>query len=224
MPKVKTVLIVDNQETNRILLRHILTGDYNTIEASNGQEGLDILTKRKIDVVVLGLLMPPIDNFEFLRRKKENSELAMIPILVTVASDKIDAGEKSLILGANDVINKPFEAVVLRQRLANLLLSEESSKNEDLVKYDNLTGVYSNETFLRKTKSFMQNNSETAFDITCINIKKFGLFNDLLGIEAGRQMLCFIAQHLYTFLHTKKAVFGQKCKHNFFSSKLFFKK
>ena len=67
MPKVKTVLIVDNQETNRILLRHILTGDYNTIEASNGQEGLDILTKRKIDVVVLGLLMPPIDNFEFLR-------------------------------------------------------------------------------------------------------------------------------------------------------------
>ena len=209
MPKVKTVLIVDNQETNRILLRHILTGDYNTIEASNGQEGLDILTKRKIDVVVLGLLMPPIDNFEFLRRKKENSELAMIPILVTVASDKIDAGEKSLILGANDVINKPFEAVVLRQRLANLLLSEESSKDEYLVQYDNLTGVYSNETFLRKTKSFMQNNSETAFDIICINIKKFRLFNDLLGIEAGRQMLCFIAQHLYAFLHTKQVIFGR---------------
>jgi len=36
MPKVKTVLIVDNQETNRILLRHILTGDYNVIEAKNG--------------------------------------------------------------------------------------------------------------------------------------------------------------------------------------------
>ena len=81
--------------------------------------------------------------------------------------------------------------------------------HEDLVQYDNLTGVYSKKTFLRKTKSFMQNNSETAFDIICINIKKFALFNDLLGIDAGSQMLCFIAQHLYTFLHIQKTVFGR---------------
>jgi len=94
MPKVKTVLIVDNQETNRILLRHILTGDYNIIETNNGQEGLAVLTKEKIDVVVLGLIMPPMDSFEFLRRKKENSELAKIPILVTAASDKVGVGEK----------------------------------------------------------------------------------------------------------------------------------
>jgi len=209
MPKVKTVLVVDDQETNRILLRHILIGDYNVIEVADGQEALDVLTREKIDVVVLDLLIPPMNGLEFLRRKKENLALADIPVLVAATPDSIEAGSKSLALGANDLVNKPFEPVVLRQRVANLLLSEGSENHECLAEYDSLTGVYNRETFILKTKKFINENLGESFDVICINIKKFSLLNDLLGIEVGSQMLCFIAKHLYTFLHTQKAVFGR---------------
>jgi len=209
MPKGKTVLIVDSQEKNRILLRHILAGDYNVLEAANGQEALGALINENIDVVVLDILMPMMDGLDFLRRKKENLELVTIPVLATVTSDNLEAGRKSLDLGANDVIYKPFEPVVLRQRLSNLLLSEDNKNYVDIAQYDNLTGVYTKQTFIHKTQIFMQENSALSLDIICVNIKKFGLLNDLLGIEAGSQMLCFIAKHLYTFLRTQKTIFGR---------------
>lgn len=114
----KTVLIVDDQEMVRDLLRHHL-GEfgYRCIEAQNGEQAIAIAQSQAVDSILLDLNMPGIDGIETCRRLRQIQTHAVTPILVITAREESDALALAFEAGCNDFIVKPFNPVVLQARL-----------------------------------------------------------------------------------------------------------
>lgn len=102
MPKnKKTILIVeDDKYLSRAYSIKIKKAGLNVILADNGEDGLEIAKKKKPDLIVLDLLLPRVDGFEFLKRIKADEKIKGIPVItISVLGQKIDQ-EKALSLGA----------------------------------------------------------------------------------------------------------------------------
>ena len=88
MQQRKTILIVDDGEINRAMLRRILAAEYDTMEAENGAKALRLLEGNPyIDAVVLDLLMPVMDGFQLLNKMRSDERTIEIPVIVTSQSD-----------------------------------------------------------------------------------------------------------------------------------------
>ena len=93
--KRKTLLIVDDQAINRKILMNMVKFQYNYEEASNGKEALEILRKgdTEFSLILLDLVMPVMDGYDFLQEIRSYPEFAHIPIIV-LTSNNIIAHEK----------------------------------------------------------------------------------------------------------------------------------
>ena len=103
----KTILIVDDSFINRQLIMGFLIGyDVNIIEAENGNEALEILSHTKPDLILLDLVMPVMDGFDFLdvMRKRQIG----IPVIVLTAYLRETTYQRSMDLGVDGYLNKPY--------------------------------------------------------------------------------------------------------------------
>ena len=115
----KTILVVDDKANIRTLVREYLTEQgYRVVIADNGQNALYIARQEKPDLILLDIMMPEMDGFEFIRRFRKESG---IPIILLTArleeSDKVVGLE----LGADDYITKPFGMRELAARIKTVL-------------------------------------------------------------------------------------------------------
>lgn len=120
----KTILVVDDNNVNRMMLRGILDDEYEVLEAENGWNALNILNRNnddKIFAIVLDLLMPVMDGFEFLAKVKEDAALSKIPIFVISQLDDEKSEIQALSLGAVDFLSKPYQGEIIRLRIRNLI-------------------------------------------------------------------------------------------------------
>ncbi|MDC0213558.1 response regulator [Gammaproteobacteria bacterium] len=105
----KSVLIVEDDPDSRMFLRRLLrTEEYEVFEAVNGQEGLDQLEsmESKPDIILLDLMMPVMDGFEFLEKIKKRGSESSIPILVVTAADLTKKDQERLRGGVENIIQK----------------------------------------------------------------------------------------------------------------------
>lgn len=118
---MKKVLIVDDVSTNRMILTDMLEDAYDTMEASNGREALQLLNENHdcIALVLLDLRMPGLNGYDVLEVMKANSWLESLPVIVITGEDSNESEEKSLKLGATDYIRKPFNEAIVRRRVDN---------------------------------------------------------------------------------------------------------
>ncbi len=117
------VLVVDDIEANRYLLRSLLEGHgYTVAEAIHGAEALDLARTAPPDLVVTDILMPEMDGFEFCRRWHEDGALRRIPFLVYTATFTEPEDERlALELGADRFLAKPQTAEVVLEEVRELL-------------------------------------------------------------------------------------------------------
>jgi len=115
------ILIVDDIEINRMILREILQDDYEIIEAANGSEAFKILFEDKIipTVVLLDIIMPDIDGFQVLERIKLDDSTKNVPVLFITAANSDETESRGLTSGAADYVTKPFNHDVVRARVDN---------------------------------------------------------------------------------------------------------
>lgn len=108
MPGKKTILIIDDSNTNVVLLEAILsTKGFETYTALSVKEAKPLIQKNKPDLILLDLLMPEVSGFDFLEEVHENPELQNIPVVVVSAlTDDVNI-EKTMKLGAVEFIKKP---------------------------------------------------------------------------------------------------------------------
>jgi len=119
-----TVLVVDDDSFNRILLTTNLEEEGYTVEAAeNGRQGLEVLRAQPIDLVLLDLLMPEMDGFEVLKWMKAESTLQHIPVIVISGEEDMESVIRCIEMGAMDYLPKPFDPVLLRTRVKNALLA-----------------------------------------------------------------------------------------------------
>lgn len=122
MTKKNSILIVDDSETNLVLLEAILEDDGNTVQkAYSAKEALVSLTNKVPNLILLDLLMPNENGFDLLKKIKSNGMLKGIPTIIVTAfanqENKIIAKE----LGAVDVIEKPINIPEFLEKIHNAM-------------------------------------------------------------------------------------------------------
>lgn len=128
--KHQSILIVDDVEQERDLLAKIISDDYDTFFAAGVDEAVEILKKEfaRISLVISDIVMPKKDGFELLKVMKELAFFDEIPVLMVTAYGEYENIEKSISLGALDVVTKPYDAAILKKRLSNILKISEREK------------------------------------------------------------------------------------------------
>jgi class 3 adenylate cyclase len=112
------VLVVDDDEANRMLLRDPLeTHGYEIIEAENGEQALQKVEQRPPDVILLDVMMPRLDGFEVCRRLKKDARTAHIPILIVTALSERMERMMGIAAGASDFLSKPVDLQELTLRV-----------------------------------------------------------------------------------------------------------
>ncbi len=108
--RVTTILVVDDLEENRLLIRELFEEqDYRVLEAADGTEGLAVAQRERPDCILLDLSMPGLHGFEVLERMQKDPRLREIPVIIVTASDNtIDEMDRGLRGGAVDYITKPI--------------------------------------------------------------------------------------------------------------------
>lgn len=117
-PRTARVLVVDDSEMNRDLLGRRLQRNGHVVEAvESGQHALDIMAAQRFDLVMLDIMMPDMDGYMVLERIKADAALTAIPVIMISALGDTASVVRSLSLGADDYINKPFDPLILRARV-----------------------------------------------------------------------------------------------------------
>lgn len=103
----KRILIVEDDKFLRELItQKLIKEDYDTIEAVDGEEGIKKIKEEKPDLVLLDLILPGIDGFEVLSKKREDSSLDKIPVIILSNLGQKEDVERGLKLGAVDYLIK----------------------------------------------------------------------------------------------------------------------
>lgn len=137
-PSDYTILIVDDNQTNIILLQAILKrAKYNTVSATNGTDALRIMQEMHPDLVLLDIMMPEMDGYEVARRKDEIEDIHSIPFLFVTALSDTNSMVKGFKAGCSDFITKPFNTEEILIRIHHQIINVENrriinSKNEEL--------------------------------------------------------------------------------------------
>ena len=127
-----TILIVDDNDMNRDLLaRRLSQAYYDVIDVGSGQEALDAIENRKIDLVLLDILMPDMDGYEVLEQLKENPNTRTIPVIMLTAVHEMDSVVRCFELGADDYLTKPYNIPFVRSRIASCLRGKANINNEE---------------------------------------------------------------------------------------------
>ena len=117
------ILLVDDSNMNRMILKEILGGDYSILEAENGQECLEKMQAEagNIALVLLDINMPVMDGFEVLKAMNANHTIEDTPVIMISSEDSDAAIRRSYELGASDYVNRPFDARIVYRRVTNTI-------------------------------------------------------------------------------------------------------
>lgn len=138
------ILVVDDDKNTRILMKEILEEEnYAVSTAADGNAALEVMDKVHIDLLILDIMMPGMDGYEFTKVLRENQN--DLPILMVSAKQLPDDRKKGYRLGIDDYMSKPVDEEEMLLRIKNLLrrariASERRLQIGDIVlDYDGLT-------------------------------------------------------------------------------------
>lgn len=206
----KKILVVEDNEINRMMLKEILSSEYEVLEAGNGQEALLILKEygERISLILLDIIMPVMDGYTFLSHIKTDQAYSSIPVIVTTQSDGESDEVAALSHGAADFVAKPYKPQIILHRVASIINLRETAAMINLIQYDRLTGLYSKEFFYQRVKDILVQHPEKDYDIICSDIENFKLVNDIFGMPAGNRLLRGVAE-LYESKVGDKGICGR---------------
>lgn len=194
----RLILIVDDQEINRVILNKMLSEEYQVLQATNGKEALNILhaNKDSISAVILDIIMPVMDGYEVLERMSRDKDLSKIPVIVSSQDNNAQSEIKALSLGAQDFIAKPYDAKIILHRLYNTIKLRETAAIINKARRDELTGLLNKPFFLEKVEELISQQAEKKYDLICFGIEKFRLVNETYGNDVGDELLKLIGNYL----------------------------
>jgi two-component system cell cycle response regulator DivK len=117
----KRILVVEDQEDNRRILRDLLTSaDYEIMEAENGEEALTAAAKQRPDLILMDIQLPIMDGYEATRRIKADPTLTHVPVIAVTSALSGDK-TKARAAGCDDFVPKPYSPRQLLAKIRQLL-------------------------------------------------------------------------------------------------------
>ena len=191
----RKILIIDDEKISCSVLRRILEDRYDILTAGNGQEALEIMNEQKyeISLILLDLMMPVMDGYEFLDYIMKDAQFSVIPVIVTTSRDQDEDEIRCLEHGAVDFVSKPYHPEVVRKRVDRIIHLRETAAILNVVEHDRLTGLYSKESFYLKAEQLLEKNPEQSYDMIVADVNGFKVINERLGMKLGDKVLCYMA-------------------------------
>ncbi|HXX11199.1 MAG TPA: response regulator [Burkholderiales bacterium] len=114
----KRILLVEDQEDNRRIMRDLLSASgYQLVEANDGEQGLALASSEVPDLILMDIQLPGLDGYEVTRRIKANAALSHIPIIAVTSYALSGDDQKAFAAGCDGYVTKPFSP---RQLLAKI--------------------------------------------------------------------------------------------------------
>ena len=118
---MKTILVVDDNKTNLMSAKTVLSEDYKVIAVTQGAQALKYLETNKCDLILLDIDMPEMNGFEVLEAIKAMHPASDVPVLFITGNTDPETVSKAIESGGMDVVLKPFVKAILLSRIAYLL-------------------------------------------------------------------------------------------------------
>jgi two-component system, cell cycle response regulator DivK len=120
----RTIMVVEDYEDTRLLLKHSLEGlGYSVLEASNGQEAVDIADREHPDLILMDLDLPILDGIAATQRIRQQSHMEGVPIVAVTAYPMSYSRVKAFARGCNEYMAKPIDMFEL-ENLVNRYLRD----------------------------------------------------------------------------------------------------
>lgn len=187
----KEILIVDDSEINRSMLRLMLEDEYEITEAENGAVALSIIEKDDhiFRLILLDLVMPVLDGFGFLKELLERKLTQQLPVIIISGDNSEEALDKAYGLGAVDFFTKPFNPSIVSHRVQNVINLYSHSYR------DGLTGCYNRNGFIHVCEKYLQKVDDyTKYSMIFFDVKNFKAINSITGSSGGDYVLKYTSQ------------------------------
>ncbi len=127
---MKTILVVEDSTTSRDVTSHFLQqGGFRVLEAQDGQDALDILRNRHVDLILTDIMMPNLDGWGLYREIRADKSFNLTPFVFLSVLDDIEDQIKGLTLGVDDYLTKPVTPMQLIARINTALMRSERLAN-----------------------------------------------------------------------------------------------
>ncbi len=122
MPEKNTILYVEDNSDNRILVRRVLEAEgYQIAEASNAEDAMQKIQSVRPNLILMDINMPGVDGYALTARIKATPGFATVPIVAVTANVMRGDREKSLEAGCDGYIQKPIDIDILSQQIERFL-------------------------------------------------------------------------------------------------------
>ncbi len=125
------MVVEDDKNTRRLMETVLIQGGYNVISACDGIEALDMMEKKQVDLIVLDVMMPRMDGYEFTKILREGD--CEIPILMVTAKEAPADKRAGFIAGTDDYMVKPVDEEEMLLRIAALLRRAKIANERSLI-------------------------------------------------------------------------------------------
>jgi diguanylate cyclase (GGDEF)-like protein len=189
-----TVLIVDDEEVVKRKLADVLSEEYEILEAADGKEALEVLAANldKIAVIILDLIMPVMDGFQFMDEFVQHQEYVNVPVIVATSNEDWHSEQKCLESGVWDFVMKPYNPVLLKVRIKNAI----DKSRMIMAERDTVTGLYTKFKFYQEVRNVLAEVNGETFAFVRLDIDRFKMINNFYGIKEGDNLLKSIAREL----------------------------
>jgi two-component system, sensor histidine kinase and response regulator len=129
-----SILVVDDEDHNRALLRAMLGGQHRVLEASSGPAALELLAAQQVDLVLLDVMMPGMSGYDVCQKIKQREGEPLLPVLLVTALSEQEQKNLGLQAGADDFLTKPVDRreLLLRVRAFLKLRSQDALIRQQL--------------------------------------------------------------------------------------------
>ncbi|MBI5624371.1 MAG: response regulator [Elusimicrobia bacterium] len=183
----RTILVADDDEGIRVIVRKSLREDYRLLDAPNGAEALRMAQRYLPDLVLLDVNMPEMSGPEVAKEIRLNPRTRMIPIIMLTVNAELASKLQGFESGADDYVIKPFDVHELRARIEAVL-----RRNQEALSASPLTMLPGGAMIERETNGRIHNSETFAF--LYIDIDHFKAFNDAYGYAEGDRVIRYTAQ------------------------------
>ena len=120
-PGLGKALIVDDEKTNRLILKSLLAKQgYETVEAVNGQQAIDLFHQENPSIIFMDVMMPVLDGYEATRQIKAASANHFVPIIFLTAMSDEEALAQCIEAGGDDFLVKPYDKLILQSKIRSM--------------------------------------------------------------------------------------------------------
>jgi CheY-like chemotaxis protein len=121
MTTSKILIVDDNLASRELLLAILKRSSYDILEACNGKEALDVIVGIRPDLVLLDVEMPVLDGISVVRRLRQDSRFASLPVLAVTADAMQGTRDRILAEGFTGYVTKPIDASLIRKQVREIL-------------------------------------------------------------------------------------------------------